>query len=99
MKKETITIELLQEEHPKFGMMGKLTFENGSALYIFNDGWHLKHPDEEKGLTIPWCEIEAAVESSIKLGYVTDKDGNKIKIREPNFENFEGLFRVKEVAY
>jgi len=78
-EKQEVMIELSEEKSDKFGMMGKLTFENGSAIYIFNGGWHLKHPDDESGLTLPWAEVNLAINNSFKLGYVNnkgDKHGN-----------------------
>lgn len=74
---KSVTIELSKEKHPEFGMMGKLTFDNKSSIYIFKDGWHLKHPDDKKGMTIPWSEINIAVENSIKLGYVHKESKKK----------------------
>ena len=73
VKEGNVTIELSKEKHPEFGMMGKLTFDNKSKIYIFEKGWHISHPDVDGGFTLTWAEINLAVDNSLKLGYVNSK--------------------------
>lgn len=81
MEKQMVEIELSKEAHPEFGMMGKLTFGNGSNIYIFNKGWHLKYPDDKTGLTIPWSEINLAIEKSLELGYKNKEINENSKVK------------------
>ena len=68
MKKEAV-IEWCEEPTEEFGKVAKIKLPNNSLIYVFKGGWHLKHPDIDGGFTIPWDEINLAVEYSLKLGY------------------------------
>lgn len=77
-KKKTANIEITDESTEEFGKVAKVILPNKSAIYVFKDGWCLKHPEHDKSMTIPWDEINLAIELTKKLGYI-DPSNRSVK--------------------
>ena len=68
-KEEKVSIIESLETHKEHGFMSKMTFDNGSNIYIHKKGWTISHPEMEKDINLSWSEINIAIKQSIKNGY------------------------------
>lgn len=69
VKKTTkASITYSEEEHPEYGKISKLEFEDKSLVYISKKGWTLVTPDE-KEILLPWGEISCCIAETIRQGY------------------------------